>query len=1379
MAYLGKISAVIAANTQDFTKNIGLAKKELTDFSKKVQGIRLNLDTNALDKTLTRLQKFQREVQTIQKLLGKGVDLGFDSKKLNDQFKAFEDIGRPLTKLKDQIEGLSSSLQAELYPELGKIQKGFQNLHNDIGSGVAQYDKSEKRVESLRQALVRLGRATSAAADFGRLAQSLDANNSGASFFQPRAKQALQQSLSLRGQAEQVPARFRGGAFADLAVSAEENANKIEQQAGRIARIQLEIARNGQSQGRSTALAQAEGQLDALTGRQEAINAAFSRQLRGARIAEIVSPEAVSTVDTLVSRLASLSSQLRAINGQQFEGLISGAARAVSQFNAGETSAKNAKKAVDALASALNSVNTGRSLSQRLGSQLFTDFERQQQRIQSDFDKQSAAKNPAARVNRDASLGRLNLSENIIPAARRLESQAADTGDVKLQRRAQKLIESSRQIRNEFDKAQNLAASGREKDVKKAEAGLARVNALVAKQSADYRKLAEDIQTANEARSQQNLFLEASGGRGEKLSQGARDAAADISTARQFRGQIASGASRIAIDSEINRVTASVTALQNRMAEVASSTLAADKKVAELDRLDNQIRQSTAGLAAFVASFSGGAFNTQQIQKAMEMARNTAGSLSARSGQVAQLAFQQALFAIDDLISSTGGLEYKLRAVGNNITQLGLLLGQSGVIPGLSATTGLFVGLATVLGGQAISAMLRWATSAELADEKTKALNDSLSKQRSLAEDLAKSYDSLAESIARAGASDVGQRRQDREKTISDIRNRAEAARAEAIGSLSPDVTRIRGERALLEKDLEKESDLQRRLAIQNDIERNRRREREAIARGVPAPTSEETKSQLVAAANEQVRQTQVRLNRARLREQLGGQAPPGEEVATLEAELQRRRREAAQAAARGAPGDRQERLSALRESRAEAEKQRERVIASGARTTEIDKVIDDLANSISRIEASFSPEVQAVVETVTRSALLVADSLASGQKIIAEAFDGGGSAIQAEMDRTAETLAMLQKSASEASTPEEAAAFKQDIAALQEHANALTAAAMAVRAFSQEFGRLSESFASDVSSFEQMASDARREDLRESTPETRRNRAQAEKEADDARRRQREFEDNQATARERVERQVMVNGQPAMERLRQINEQLALGVGEIGANGVNGGTVEERDALRAERRALQAQIDAQVARDPDVARSRESADAITREIEGRRRLIEVLERQRQFDEEVENRRKPKGDPMRGLDLAESPAQRAQRETRQGLADINAAFREIGRKLVDEAGGLFDIDANERKKLDENEANRRKAIDDFMEQRMRQEAPMIMGMVDARQNALLQGPSRAAINVSDVSTMQGQSELNRLLRGDDANKNVDLVNLQREANRLLGVIAEKEAAVAN
>jgi hypothetical protein len=78
----------------------------------------------------------------------------------------------------------------------------------------------------------------------------------------------------------------------------------------------------------------------------------------------------------------------------------------------------------------------------------------------------------------------------------------------------------------------------------------------------------------------------------------------------------------------------------------------------------------------------------------------------------------------------------------------------------------------------------------------------------------------------------------------------------------------------------------------------------------------------------------------------------------------------------------------------------------------------------------------------------------------------------------------------------------------------------------------------------------------------------------------------------------------------------------------------------------------------------------------------------------------------------------------------------------------------------------RRLIDDSM----RQTAPAIFGMADQVANAVLQGPSRAALQAMDISTSQGGSELSRLLRGDDSARNQNLVELQKQSTALTELV---------
>jgi hypothetical protein len=123
----------------------------------------------------------------------------------------------------------------------------------------------------------------------------------------------------------------------------------------------------------------------------------------------------------------------------------------------------------------------------------------------------------------------------------------------------------------------------------------------------------------------------------------------------------------------------------------------------------------------------------------------------------------------------------------------------------------------------------------------------------------------------------------------------------------------------------------------------------------------------------------------------------------------------------------------------------------------------------------------------------------------------------------------------------------------------------------------------------------------------------------------------------------------------------------------------------------------------------------------------------------------------RGRELSRTDAQRAATGLAQGLEDIRQFF---GRQAED-GNGLIDFQAAREAQLR------------FAEEQNRAAAPAIFSLADSVQNAILQGPSRAALNVSDISTQEGARELNRLLRGEDpARDNANLQELQRQSQIL-------------
>lgn len=1453
MAYLGRISAVLTANTRDFTRQIGTARRELQDFARQARGTQLNLDNRALNGTLTNLQRFQRTLQEIQRLQNAGIDAGLpDARRLRDQFRLFEDLGRPLTDVKNRIEGLSNAIQSELYPELGRVQQGFRNLYRQIGEGATSFDQSAARIDNLRQRLIGLSRATAALSDLNSLTRQLNSNNAGASFFTPRAQEALQQSIRLRGQAQALPSRFReNGAFADLAVQAEENAERVERAAARVARAQLRVINEGENPATLANRSRAQSELDILTRQQRGINLGFEREIASAQIQQIVSPEAPRQADRLIERLKSLASELRAIDGKQFNGLIASTAAVVDQFNRGEISANRARAAVDKLAKSLEAAGRvqagrqiGRDLQEQADQLLFSERERRQRKIQSAFDTATAnvpAGDPRRRraeLDRDITLRRDQLVSEIIPRTTGLADQARQTGDQQAIRSAAELLQVNRQINNELTKSANLAEQNKYDE---SEASLRRVNSLLQRQSELEGDIAGRVDISNAARRQTQLFLEQSGGLGEQLSQGARDAASDISVGRQFRGGIRDGGSRIAIANEISRIEASVEGLQRRMAAVAASDLGADEKIAELNRLDNEVRESTSGLAEFIAAQAQAAaaaeggvapYSAAQIQAAMDRGKNNAGSIGIGGGAAAQLAFQQGLFAIDDFVSSTGGVEYKLRAIGNNITQLGLLLGQSGLIPGLTATTGLFVSLGAVLAGQAAVAIYKWINGATTAEDQTKSLNDALARQKSLVEELAQAFESIGDAIANRAFSEPAQQARRFAKELDDVAKKQKELRESRAADLDPEVNRERDQQNRLRRELESETNVEARIAKQRLIAASVARERAAaaaaagrsvnvgeaqaglrsagaaisrftfneqfpaIGRRISESANDATNPLSAAAA---IRQAIDSLSpAAQRRDLLGNRTPVAEEaeaqilrlsqlLASLELPLQKALDELSNSIIRASQAASLEIESAQADV---ADAVRRGVPGAALLQQNLDAIADEMDAAQTRLRDAQKIEDPNEREQQIRLAQRDIDGIRAREDAIAEASRDirltsgrGGERTTAALSalqgnerfaneyggliarlRAAVDAEMVARLANEKAMKGGTDAEKEAARAAYESAAAVSdmaaAAAEAALAMEQAVGRIRKIGADALSQSERMADEAQQRFNERPTDENRQRRDDAERQL--IRDRERVARANNALDRRRTELQ------QSDPRLVQIGDELEsirqerLRLSDDAAK--NNTTVDPAEAERLANREAQLLAEREERLFNLTEAERRQQEAIDREIAARRRLVD-------FMEEVERRQNPQGDPVRGLDLLERPGERAARELRQSVADIRAATKQNIDRAIRE-GRPQDVDREWQRG---REAERRALLD-----QVRNAAPTIFGLADSVANAVLQGPSRAALQATDVSTVEGSRELTRLLRGDDAARDqANLVELQREANRLLDIIANAPAPVAN
>jgi hypothetical protein len=220
---------------------------------------------------------------------------------------------------------------------------------------------------------------------------------------------------------------------------------------------------------------------------------------------------------------------------------------------------------------------------------------------------------------------------------------------------------------------------------------------------------------------------------------------------------------------------------------------------------------------AFISAATQAGMSSDEIAAALKRA----GDVGRGGVDKFSLALNQAAFAIDDFFSSTGGLEFKLRAISNNITQLAFIIGN---------TKGLFIGLAAVIAGQAAVAITKWVNGGRTAEDQTKALNEALSRQKSLVEELAQAFRTLGDSLTRDAFSPAAQKANEFRKELDEIIKKQRELREARVADVDPTVQRERAAQGSLQRRLESTTDIGRRIALQQQLELSRQRERDASA---------------------------------------------------------------------------------------------------------------------------------------------------------------------------------------------------------------------------------------------------------------------------------------------------------------------------------------------------------------------------------------------------------------------------------------------------------------------------------------------------------------------------------------------------------------------
>jgi hypothetical protein len=839
----------------------------------------------------------------------------------------------------------------------------------------------------------------------------------------------------------------------------------------------------------------------------------------------------------------------------------------------------------------------------------------------------------------------------------------------------------------------------------------------------------------------------------------------------------------------------------------------------EIQRLTDEAVRATAAAAGIGAGGLG-----RRLRRVGDIGRGAFGNLG--------LGVQQAVFAVDDFFSVTGGLDQRIRAAGNNISQLGFVLG---------GTAGLIGGVAVSIGAQLVVALINWANAGRTTEDQVKSLNDALARQKSLVEELAQAFASLGDSIARKAFSAPAQEARDFRRELEQIRAKQEELRDQRSFSLDEGVLRARADVSVAERRLQGAStrdaavDAQRQLAAARARladEENRVRNRPELT---PQNVRDSADSVFRERARESAREAGFRAQRAAAATGDGTDAASAFQAA-FNAELQRfaeiRERAAASLAGiddptaqinalRGlqqSPGVRgDERLVAQLEQLIDSIERNAVRRAGDELVIKILEASNQAAGDISAAQARVAAAIEAGVPAATTLQIAldkVAEEVDASQRRIAKAQQDFAASSQSPAD-------VARRDAEVNAAKAQIDAARANAEATIEQSRAIDIARQAIDRFAEALNRASQEAQSNLQQAQQRADETRRQDLGRSTPATR----QAREQADADLRRQQELasgvEQEVAASRERFgqrvreTQEVRRRGELAAEarsRSREASRRVAAAGIDVPATfeGMSAAAraagnedlarfVEEtRDLVERARESLglgnenlwagvQEAIDAYQAVVNDAATETERALARIAEIDaqlgsvgvlapGRREELvrerAALEQQAvELDADVRRARdestreaEQASAAERGRQLSMTPGERAAEDLNRGLEDIRQFF---GRQ-AEEGTGLVDFDGQ------------RKAQRRLIEESQRSIAPAIFSLFDSVRNAVAAGPSRAALTASDISTSEGARELNRLIRGDDAARDVNLIELQ-EQTRLLRELVEKTdpAVVAN
>jgi hypothetical protein len=1439
--YLGKISAVVSANTGDYVRKLNDSANQTKAFAQTIQQSLKRASSDArksFQSILTPVQQFERALQNAASL--KLSFKGFDG-----SIRTVEQLQRAISGLTDQKEidlvvknsGLSTitevktalqglrQVDLDLFDNIGL--DGIRKLRAELGSVDNFVVKTQVKVEASRldtliqklsvldgsrikkiaidvearqldAALLKERQLLSvaeqinkplaaAAADFARLTLAVQAG------FIPALK-ASQNEVDAMGEAIDAGAKIGEAEFAKL----EARVLKTTAAIGRLSEAQSLVngLRTGQElnfqqprlQGELTRASSVQAEASRLTPDQLSANPGISKLVGGVRDLAQRSAEALSYLEQVKEAGADTSAAQAAV-GQLTEAFRRQNAELARQVDIIRSQKAVPDGFVD-IGFVRSSAVAAKEL-QRASVEIGASIESVQKSARQVASSQGQARFDIADSLPFIDIGKVNARA---VDAKELQRAAVEIG-VSLdavQKSAREV--SARQGQARFDLADSLPFV----DVSKLRSSAADVSESQrpARQVEDLRSSFNGIKSQIDSlpASISSRFIPAIREANARLLelQAAPDATAEqidnAAAAVRRLGAAVNSSSRFTQTFAESFNASKIAAAEARYIALRQILLATGVDAGNAAVLVDELREALQAAAAS-GDFSAAAASISAVEKRAISAVSEVGDISEKkiggklknAGDIARggvdklsLALNQAAFAVDDFFSSTGGLEFKLRAVSNNITQLGFVAG---------GTTGLFIGLGAVLAGQAAVGLLKWINNGRSAEDVTKALNESLAKQTSLVEELAQAFSSLGDAIAGKAFSGPAQEAREFEKQLEEIAKKQREFREESVAGLSPKVQQERADQSKLRRKIEGNEDIGQRLALQVQLRDSQQRERQAIANAV----GERPSGVDVKAAIEQARRAvDFELSRrtdanprdftpqaidARARA-----ASAGVDVGNTEAAIasqQKALRDIIAAITEDAS-----KFPVLDPAGLAAAAQRPRIETLLALLDEpFREAADNLAVSLVGAANTAANEIklsqQSLIEAISQSI--------PGATQVAGQLDAAASGIDAAINRI--------KASGEITDPvlrrRELDSAQGDLDGGRQARDAARNAANRVRRDSSLSPQQQA-----VQRAEQLRQNLVSSGLQGSGFATELNRVLTQRQnlIDRATQENLTGQDRQRVAAGLAEKDTEIAALVAStSALSRFTEALAKATDEA-----------SRDVGSAQQRVDEARRNELRLRAEPIAAGR---DAVEQAVAVRAAEEQALRLQQEAQTRVANAAKLGAEAVqaaaevsailaetnaaaaRGRQLLQSPEQQAALGLDAQLRDASAAINEAfgaelakvpefirNRNQINLADGLDlkEIENAVRGGLINNEAKGRvlEQINNIRENAIAAAAPAFAALADARENALLQGPSRAALNVSDISTQQGAAELSRLLRGDDAAKDVNLLELKAQSKSL-------------